>query len=455
VKKHLIVLLACSLALNNVSAVSVGALVKREPRRLKVKKGWVPSVRILDLGGMHIDSLKGLEDIPGIESVTRLYLDNNNIHTIESGDFTAAIKLRALGLSNNSLSRVEPNAFAGLKNLKVLNLSDNDIESIPQDGLNGMTGLRFLGISNNPMINPKGSLQAQIPTAFITTLPITKENIKKWGALVGTAVAALISTIAVVTVATKKSTPEREVWAQPVSKEDSELFNELYAALEKCNAEEFDLQEFKKLLGSVKDFDLLLKRKELVPYSLIDVVAGVNCSMEVVEALVHVNPNIVNLHGLNGFTLLHYAAFHYNKPLVTYLVEKGANANALDDNGRTPLFYVTDILDTENPIDPYVLQSSNQEIIMHLLKKGADISIQDKLGNTVFHHLAGLRNADENITIVNQLLPYATLELLKTKNNAKKTAWEVSSNKIADSIFMKAVEMGLLNSPKWSSRKSK
>ena len=95
-KKHLIVMIVCSLALNNISAVSVSELIKRDPRRLRVKKGWIPGVKVLDLSGMNIDSLKGLENIPGIESVTRLYLDNNNIHTIESGDLAAAIKLRAV-----------------------------------------------------------------------------------------------------------------------------------------------------------------------------------------------------------------------------------------------------------------------------------------------------------------------------------------------------------------------
>jgi len=195
-KRLLLLIVATSLLKGDLQALSVGELVTREPRRLKVQRGWLPGVKVLDLTDMNIDSLKGLEDIPGIDSVTRLYLNNNAIHTIEPGDFAAAVNLTALSISGNDLETIEPNAFAGLKNLKVLNLSNNALKSIPQEGLNGMPSLRFLGMSKNPIINPKGALQTQVPKAFITTLPITKENIKKWGAVVGVGVAALIAAVA-------------------------------------------------------------------------------------------------------------------------------------------------------------------------------------------------------------------------------------------------------------------
>jgi Leucine-rich repeat (LRR) protein len=200
-----------SLCIRDVQALSVGELITREPRRLKVQRGWVPGVKVLDLTDMNIDSLKGLEDIPGIDSVTRLYLNNNAIHTIEPGDFAAAVNLTALSLSGNDLETVEPNAFAGLKNLKVLNLSNNALEIIPPEGLNGMPGLRFLGMSKNPMTNPKGSLQTQVPKAFITTLPINQKNLTKWAAWLGSGIVVLVAAVAGIA-AIKKERAEKREW---------------------------------------------------------------------------------------------------------------------------------------------------------------------------------------------------------------------------------------------------
>jgi hypothetical protein len=323
-----------------------------------------------------------------------------------------------------------------------------------------MPELRFLGMSKNPMINPKGSLQSQVPKAFITTLPVTKENIKKWGAIVGAGVAGLVGAIAAVTLVTKKSNKGKELWAEPVSAQDAAVFDTLYKALEACNTEEFDLHEFKGLLGQIKDFDLLLKRKELIPLSLIDVVAGSNCDIDVVKALAHVNPKIVNLHGLNGLTLLHYAAVRYNLPLVKFLVENGANVNARDDTGRTPIFYVTDIWDEEVSINKEGLQKKNQAIINYLLRNGADLTLRDRLGNTIFHHLAELRSADQNIDLIKRLLLNADLNLLKSKNDDDKTAWEIahknsSAQKIYTAIYQQAVDLGLLSTQKRFSRESR
>jgi Leucine-rich repeat (LRR) protein len=186
-----------------VQASSVGQLVRSEPRRIKVQRGMLPGVAVLDLRNLNIDSLEGLKNIPGIEKVTRLYLSNNNITRLKAGDLAPAINLRVLGLSDNGLETIEPNAFAGLKKLKVLNLANNNIVAIPKDGLNGIQDLRFLGMSQNPMSNPK-ELQPQVPKALITVLPITRANLKKWSAWVGAGVAALIGTVAVGTTLVKE-----------------------------------------------------------------------------------------------------------------------------------------------------------------------------------------------------------------------------------------------------------
>jgi ankyrin repeat protein len=415
-------ILIFSLTTFGLQAVSVGELVKTEPRRVKVKKGWVPGVNVLDLSGMKLDSLKGLEDIPGIESVTRLYLDNNNIHTIESGDFAPAIKLRALGLSHNGLGTVEPNAFAGLKNLKVLDLSNNALEIIPQEGLNGMPGLRFLSMSKNPMINPKGNLQAQVPKAFITTLPITKENIKKWGAVVGVGVAALITAVsAVVSVKIAQKSKQRaanRLYSEWLEEDAQRVFQGLDDAIFNCNK-----GEVKRLLEEEVADPKILEASNAQGFTLLGVAMSSGCikdgapdneaRMVMVKALVEKNNNLVHIKVIDDKSALHTAMQQGNATLMEYLISKGAAVDDTDREGKTALFYAT------GPHD------GGLDAFNALLVGGADVNKTDAEGNTVLHDLAKDVTAQRNVELVRKLLEQSNIDQ-DMRNNQGKTALDLA-----------------------------
>jgi hypothetical protein len=208
-KKVLLLLMAMGSAITQISAIPIQELVDQK----RIPKISGPRFRrVLNLSNRNIDSLEGLENIPGIETVHVLRLAYNKIETIPSGVFAKAIKLRGLGLANNGITSIEPNAFAGLKNLRVLVLNANNISSVPEEGLNGMPRLKLLSIGNNPIITSRRftpELRKQVPTAYIFTLPITKENLKKVG-IAAASVVAVALTIAGAYVQKKSVRPGEE-----------------------------------------------------------------------------------------------------------------------------------------------------------------------------------------------------------------------------------------------------
>jgi hypothetical protein len=239
------------------------------------------------------------------------------VETIESGDLAAAIKLRALGLSNNGLKTIEPNAFAGLKNLKVLDLSSNNIERIPDGGLNGMPGLRFLGISSNPIVNPKISLQAHVPRAFITTLPITKANLKKWAVALGAGIAVLIAAVAGVIAVSKKEQP-RPVIGEP--------------------------KDFKK--GDKSPMLKTISLEEEPTIHGVDLYGAADMRVELVEHLLGQGADINKKYTVYEETPLMAAAKAGNIETVRLLIGRGADVSLVDVQGRTAL----DLTPPEYPV---------------------------------------------------------------------------------------------------------
>ncbi len=74
-----------------------------------------------------------------------------------------------------------------------------------------------------------------------------------------------------------------------------------------------------------------------------------------------------------GFTPLHWAASEMQEHLVAYLLQEGAQVDAVDNSGETPLMVAA--------------RKGNAQIARLLLDKGADPSIRNKGGKTA-HALA-------------------------------------------------------------------
>ena len=81
----------------------------------------------LDLSGLRLNDTDGLRDIP----------DLNN--------------LRVLHLDNNQLTQLPATLFNGLNNLQILYLYDNQLTELPATLFNGLNNLQYLSLSNNQL----------------------------------------------------------------------------------------------------------------------------------------------------------------------------------------------------------------------------------------------------------------------------------------------------------------
>ncbi|NOZ52406.1 MAG: ankyrin repeat domain-containing protein [Gammaproteobacteria bacterium] len=130
-----------------------------------------------------------------------------------------------------------------------------------------------------------------------------------------------------------------------------------------------------------------------------------------------VSPNHANV---KGYTPIMIATYHGQSIMVDYLLDHGANACAKDNRGNTALMAA--IFRTELSIakklmsqscDPNHQNNAGQTPLMYaalfnrttlidaLKKKGAQIELRDKLGNSA----ADLATSQGNLALINRLQP--------------------------------------------------
>ncbi|WP_347925642.1 ankyrin repeat domain-containing protein [Pontimicrobium sp. SW4] len=86
------------------------------------------------------------------------------------------------------------------------------------------------------------------------------------------------------------------------------------------------------------------------------------------EALLGINPGLVNTRDSRGFTPLIFATYFENEEITNFLIEKNADINAQDNSGNTALIGVC--------------FKGNATIVNLLIKKGADINATNNNGST-------------------------------------------------------------------------
>ncbi|XP_053318385.1 keratocan [Spea bombifrons] len=89
---------------------------------------------------------KGLKEVPPIPSrVWYLYLQNNQIETLDEKSFANATEVKWINLNRNKISnkRIKKNVFTNLKSLLHLLLEDNDLDEIPSPLPDTMEQLRL------------------------------------------------------------------------------------------------------------------------------------------------------------------------------------------------------------------------------------------------------------------------------------------------------------------------
>lgn len=127
--------------------------------RWKDKKCRDRSYIVLDLSDCNIGFLntvrigdrefKGIDQIPGIERVDILYLNNNKIVDLQGVDWSKLPFLRTLDLSDNRIAALARDAWKGLNNLTELFLNKNCIELIDGHSLTHMPQLNGIFLGSN------------------------------------------------------------------------------------------------------------------------------------------------------------------------------------------------------------------------------------------------------------------------------------------------------------------
>ncbi|KAF5291646.1 hypothetical protein FQR65_LT11420 [Abscondita terminalis] len=107
------------------------------------------NIEVLDMGHNKISHVpKCLENI-GL--LRKLYLNSNNISTIESKNFMHLTSLEKLNLNENFIDVIHKHSFAGLQNLQILDLSSNLITQLHNHQFSSLPKLRVLHLGYNKL----------------------------------------------------------------------------------------------------------------------------------------------------------------------------------------------------------------------------------------------------------------------------------------------------------------
>jgi len=120
--------------------------------------------------------------------------------------------------------------------------------------------------------------------------------------------------------------------------------------------------------------------------------ASVLANIDKLRSLIEGNENLLNTYSTDGFTPLHLACFFGKVASAKYLVEAGADTNAISLNGADlrPINCAAASRDLD----------SASELVQLLLKGGADIKATQKGGYSALHSAA----ANGNVSLVTLLV---------------------------------------------------
>jgi len=134
--------------------------------------------------------------------------------------------------------------------------------------------------------------------------------------------------------------------------------------------EEGNIDEIKNYLNGTKDLNSDFKLESILHYAINN---SEDNYFKTIELLINNGADINSHHSEFSETPLHKLCARLNPKIdvITMLLKKGAEVNAINISGKTPVFYCS--------------FNYSVELLNLLVKYGADINIKDKYKNTLLH----------------------------------------------------------------------
>ncbi|KZS07806.1 SLIT protein [Daphnia magna] len=127
-----------------------GTIVRCSRAKLReIPKNIPPETTELYLDVNEIQSIQS-ERLSHLRSLTRLDLSNNMVSVLSNNTFVNLTKLSSLIVSYNKLQCVQRNAFSGLLSLRILSLHGNDVSMIPEGAFTDLQSITHLALGSNP-----------------------------------------------------------------------------------------------------------------------------------------------------------------------------------------------------------------------------------------------------------------------------------------------------------------
>ncbi|PCJ54607.1 MAG: hypothetical protein COA79_21735 [Planctomycetota bacterium] len=169
--------------------------------------------------------------------------------------------------------------------------------------------------------------------------------------------------------------------------------------------------------------------------------------LDKVKSFLSQDPSLINQADENGFTALHEVAGEEQFETIKYLIDNGADVNAINNDGTTPLHLAAyseaiELLiinganinainkEGDTPLMISTLCQDAEELIETLLTSDADISVKNNKGQTALD-MAKMRNEDEYISILEESSTANNHINNKTYTNAKEHINYVTQHQMA------------------------
>lgn len=104
-----------------------------------------------ELDNLNLTTLDGLQEVPDIKTVFRIYLNHNLLQYIPANTFAGLSELQDIDLTSNQITSFDPQAFAGIPQLRSLNISNNGLKQLRPEMMSQLKNLEGLVLETNGM----------------------------------------------------------------------------------------------------------------------------------------------------------------------------------------------------------------------------------------------------------------------------------------------------------------